>query len=115
MKKDYEIIENNILDIILLDDVVMSIDMDHRITFCKLLNEIFPNKQFIITTHDFIWRKDTEFSITENSINKNILSIISFVLLLVSDNPLSCSSLSSNFLFVAINILLDTSVNGEIG
>ncbi len=55
-----ELIENDILDIILLDDVVMSIDMDHRITFCKLLNEIFPNKQFIITTHDFIWKKELE-------------------------------------------------------
>lgn len=55
-----ELIENDKLDIILLDDVVMSIDMDHRITFCKLLREIFPNKQFIITTHDFIWRKELE-------------------------------------------------------
>ena len=55
-----ELIENEKLDVILLDDVVMSIDMDHRKSFCKLINEVFPNKQFIITTHDFIWRKELE-------------------------------------------------------
>ena len=55
-----EIIENNKLDVILLDDVVMSIDMDHRISFCKLIKEVFPTKQFIITTHDFIWKKELE-------------------------------------------------------
>lgn len=48
------------LNIILLDDVVMSIDIDHRKNFCKLLKEQFPEKQFIITTHDYIWRKELE-------------------------------------------------------
>lgn len=39
----------------LLDDVVMSVDADHRYEFCKLLKERFPNTQFIITTHDRLW------------------------------------------------------------
>lgn len=39
----------------LLDDVVMSVDVDHRYRFCKLLKSHFPNTQFIITTHDRLW------------------------------------------------------------
>jgi RecF/RecN/SMC N terminal domain len=39
----------------LLDDVVMSVDADHRYEFCKLLKTHFPNTQFIITTHDRVW------------------------------------------------------------
>jgi recombinational DNA repair ATPase RecF len=39
----------------LLDDVVMSVDADHRYQFCKLLKTHFPNTQFIITTHDRLW------------------------------------------------------------
>ena len=39
----------------LLDDVVMSVDSDHRYQFCKLLKTTFPHTQFIITTHDRVW------------------------------------------------------------
>lgn len=39
----------------MLDDVVMSVDTDHRYEFCKLLKSEFPNTQFIITTHDRLW------------------------------------------------------------
>jgi hypothetical protein len=39
----------------LLDDVVMSVDVDHRYQFCKLLRTHFPDTQFIITTHDRLW------------------------------------------------------------
>ena len=53
-----EKISNSKLNLILLDDVVMSIDIDHRKNFCKVLKNQFPNKQFIITTHDYIWRKE---------------------------------------------------------
>lgn len=55
-----EKISNSRLNLVLLDDVVMSIDIDHRKNFCKLLKEQFPQKQFIITTHDYIWRKELE-------------------------------------------------------
>lgn len=40
-----------------LDDVVMSVDKDHRKQFCKLLKDEFPETQFIITTHDKTWAK----------------------------------------------------------
>lgn len=39
----------------LLDDVVMSVDADHRYQFCKLLMTEFPDTQFIIATHDRVW------------------------------------------------------------
>lgn len=39
----------------LLDDVVMSVDSEHRYEFCKLLKKHFPETQFIITTHDRLW------------------------------------------------------------
>jgi recombinational DNA repair ATPase RecF len=39
----------------LLDDVVMSVDADHRYQFCKLLKTNFPDTQFLITTHDRLW------------------------------------------------------------
>ena len=41
----------------ILDDVLMSVDSDHRKSFCKLLKTEFPNTQFIITTHDEYWKK----------------------------------------------------------
>lgn len=40
-----------------LDDVVSSVDSQHRKQFCKLLKTKFPNTQFIITTHDQVWAK----------------------------------------------------------
>ncbi|MDH3234203.1 MAG: hypothetical protein OEQ29_11845, partial [Alphaproteobacteria bacterium] len=40
-----------------LDDVLMSIDADHRRQVCKLLMKEFPNTQFILTTHDRVWLK----------------------------------------------------------
>jgi energy-coupling factor transporter ATP-binding protein EcfA2 len=43
-----------------LDDVVMSVDVDHRRQFCKLLKEEFPSTQFILTTHDAIWAKQMQ-------------------------------------------------------
>ncbi|SDB47256.1 ATP-binding protein [Bauldia litoralis] len=45
----------NDFTIALLDDVVMSVDSDHRRQFCKLLKTQFPDTQFIITTHDRLW------------------------------------------------------------
>ncbi|MGL5824623.1 MAG: hypothetical protein ACRCYU_07280, partial [Nocardioides sp.] len=35
-----------------LDDVVMSVDKNHRRQFCALLKQAFPDVQFIITTHN---------------------------------------------------------------
>lgn len=44
-------------DLIVLDDVMMSVDTSHRKDLCRLLREKFPTHQFIITTHDKTWAK----------------------------------------------------------
>ena len=41
--------------LVLLDDVVMSVDKVHRKQLCRLFKEEFPETQFIITTHDDAW------------------------------------------------------------
>jgi hypothetical protein len=38
-----------------LDDVLMSVDADHRREVCRLLKSEFPNTQFVLTTHDRVW------------------------------------------------------------
>ncbi|MFZ7138227.1 MAG: ATP-binding protein [archaeon] len=43
------------INVVVLDDVVMSIDGTHRRGVCKLLKNSFPDKQLIITTHDTAW------------------------------------------------------------
>lgn len=43
-----------------LDDVVMSVDVNHRRQFCELLKQEFPDTQFILTTHDEIWAKQMQ-------------------------------------------------------
>lgn len=43
--------------IAVLDDVVMSVDSQHRKQFCKLLKTHFPDTQFVITTHDRVWSR----------------------------------------------------------
>ncbi len=40
---------------ILLDDVVMSVDREHRRGIAQLLAKDFPSTQFLITTHDRVW------------------------------------------------------------
>ncbi|MDP3442585.1 MAG: chromosome segregation protein SMC, partial [Ignavibacteria bacterium] len=50
-----ERITSGLLDLIILDDVVMSVDSDHRKQLCNLLTKEFPHKQFLITTHDKNW------------------------------------------------------------
>ena len=44
--------------LVVLDDVVMSVDIEHRKNFCRLLKKFFPERQFIITTHDTVWAKN---------------------------------------------------------
>lgn len=50
-----EELTEGVFNLIVLDDVVMSVDADHRRQFSKLLSSEFPNIQFVITTHDRIW------------------------------------------------------------
>lgn len=50
-----EHLNKDIIDLIVLDDVVMSIDSGHRRQVCRVLKQEFPSKQFIITTHERAW------------------------------------------------------------
>lgn len=43
------------IDLIMLDDVMMSVDVDHRRALAKLLATRFPHRQLVITTHDRTW------------------------------------------------------------
>lgn len=43
------------LDLIVLDDVVMSVDIGHRRQLGKMLVEKLPHRQLILTTHDRMW------------------------------------------------------------
>lgn len=67
---------NNLLKIIILDDVVMSIDRNHRRDICNLLKKFFPDTQFIITTHETAWAKQlkTEGIVTK----KNMLHFLNW-------------------------------------
>jgi hypothetical protein len=46
---------NNECSLIVLDDVVTTIDSQHRRKICKLLEDNFKDYQIIITTHDEVW------------------------------------------------------------
>lgn len=46
---------NSGCNLLVLDDIVTTIDSNHRNRICELLFEKFPEKQIIITTHDQIW------------------------------------------------------------
>jgi DNA repair exonuclease SbcCD ATPase subunit len=54
------------IDIIILDDVLTSIDAPHRREICRLLAEFFKGRQFFITTHDKTWASQLR---TEGVIN----------------------------------------------
>ena len=43
------------IDLVILDDVIMSVDTGHRRMFCNVLTKNFPDRQFVITTHDTTW------------------------------------------------------------
>jgi len=57
------------IKVIILDDVIMSIDRTHRRAICSLLKKIFPDKQYIITTHDTAWARQlkTEGVVTQKN------------------------------------------------
>ena len=45
------------IDLMILDDVMMSVDAPHRRDICKLLASFFKGRQFFITTHDQTWAR----------------------------------------------------------
>ncbi|MFQ4136946.1 AAA family ATPase [Nodosilinea sp. PGN35] len=42
---------------VVLDDVVMSVDTQHRREVCRLFKEKFPGTQFVLTTHEQAWHR----------------------------------------------------------
>lgn len=46
---------NQSCPLVVLDDIVSTVDARHRENICKLLFEEFNDKQLIITTHDGVW------------------------------------------------------------
>lgn len=50
-----EKLNTGIVDLIVLDDVVMSVDAGHRREVCRMLKKRFPERQFLITTHERAW------------------------------------------------------------
>lgn len=63
-------LNENLVELIILDDVMISVDTHHRKTFCLLLNSEFPDYQFLITTHDKNWayQLKTEAVVTSKSL-----------------------------------------------
>ncbi len=48
------------INLIILDDVMMSIDRDHRKQVSHLLKTFFTDRQFLITTHDTTWARELQ-------------------------------------------------------
>ena len=55
-----EHLNSGIIDLVVLDDVVMSVDAGHRRELCRILKEEFPSKQFVITTHERAWARQLQ-------------------------------------------------------
>ena len=52
-----ERLSGNDLQVLLLDDVIMSADAGHRKQLARILVTEFKNRQIILTTHDRVWAK----------------------------------------------------------
>lgn len=61
-----EKLTEGLIDLLILDDVVMSVDSDHRRQLCRLIAKEFPQRQFLITTHDKTWANQLK---TEGIVN----------------------------------------------
>lgn len=62
-----EKLTGSFIDLIILDDVMMSVDATHRRQLCRLLKKFFPERQFLITTHDRTWANQLK---AEGVVNK---------------------------------------------
>jgi len=68
---------NSEFPIIILDDVIFSIDAEHRNRICELIIKEFKEYQFLITTHDYMWFEElhatqTAFKVEGNFANYEI-------------------------------------------
>ncbi|MCK9151817.1 AAA family ATPase [Methanobacterium alcaliphilum] len=55
------------INLIILDDVMMSVDAPHRREICRLLASFFKGRQFFITTHDQTWARQLQLEGVVNS------------------------------------------------
>ena len=62
--------------LIVLDDVVSTVDAKHRENICKLLLEEFRDKQLIITTHDGVWYEQLRASQRSYGIAGNFKNLV---------------------------------------
>ncbi len=62
-----ERINKELIDLVILDDVVMSVDSGHRRNVCNILTNCFPDRQFLITTHDKTWTNQLKYDGVVNS------------------------------------------------
>jgi hypothetical protein len=56
-----EQLTGGLIDLVILDDVMMSVDADHRRELCHLLATSFRDRQFLITTHDKTWANQLRY------------------------------------------------------
>lgn len=63
-----EKVARNRLNLIILDDVVMSVDAGHRKELCRVLGDVFQDFQIIIATHDKTWHQQL---LREGIVNKD--------------------------------------------
>jgi len=64
---------NQDCSLIILDDIVTTVDSVHRESICRLLFEEFKRKQFIITTHDGLWFKQVISLINACGLSNNFM------------------------------------------
>lgn len=55
-----EHLRDGAMPLIILDDVLTSVDIGHRRKMADLLGERFPDVQFVITTHDEVWYRQLQ-------------------------------------------------------
>ncbi len=67
---------NESCSLIVLDDVVSTVDARHRENICKLLLEEFGDKQLIITTHDEVWYEQLRASQRAYGLDGNFKNMV---------------------------------------
>jgi len=65
---------NKNCSLVILDDVVTSVDANHRERIAEMIMNEFQDFQLIITTHDFIWFKQLRMSQIINNCQHNFIN-----------------------------------------
>lgn len=103
-----ERLNSGIIDVIVLDDVVMSVDASHRQSVAQLLITEFKQFQFVITTHERVWAMQIK---NYGLVPKN--NHWAFAGWTVSDGP--SAELVEDYFDVALKLLEKNQVNEAAG